>query len=341
MQVSRRSVRVAVAVATVAIGAAAVVGPAYASTAKPSSFSFGITSTTIVDAGEGDTPPSDNGALLPGGQASVSASVKPGVLVGSAGTVAFTDTTTGTALGTVPVGSDCFFRFAPCVVSTTVDSTQLAAGANTITASYSGGFFLAPSSGSAELDLESQSTTDGTTTTNCAYDCTTGEVTSSDDTTNVFITGVAGSSATVTESFSTDPLPCTTDDDEDNPIGDPVIFTSSGVTSNKTIFYQVSGEAADELEDIYEGGENLCYESPNEFTTASGSPAQIDELDGLYYGILPQCQLPSNSGEEGFDGDALNPPCEDFSEFYDAGGDGPDLYNQQAEVTAGDPKMSN
>ena len=324
-------------VAAVAIGAGLAAGPASATANEPSSFSLKIKSTTSLSVESAAIVPGDNGALLPGDEVTVEAVVRPGFLVLSGGEFQFTDETTDTALETVPMPSTCFLHFTTCAVFTDVDSSQLDPGANTITGSYSGNFFLAPSSGTAQLFLESQTTTDGVTTTECGDACVTDGQTSSDETTEAYISAAAGSSASVTEQFSSSTtLPCTTTGG-----GDILIFSSTGITSNKTILLQAIGADADTLESVYFGGEHLCYESPTVFTTAGGTAATIDPTTGLYAGILPQCQLPSGGGESGYDGDATNPPCEDFSEFYNAGGEGPDLYNQQFETTAADPRASN
>jgi hypothetical protein len=277
--------------------------------------------------------------VLPDGSTTVNAAVRPGFLVQPTGSVTFTDTTNGTALGSVPLGSSCYLHTGPCTTSISVPAASLAAGTNVITGTYSGDQWQRPSAGTTILFLETQTTTDGVTTTTCGYTCDTGTQSSSDGTTSVDITAPADSDATITDSFTTDELPCSTSGG-----GDTVIFSATGLTANKIVFMQAIGDAADTLESIYFGGEHVCFESPRVFTTEPGTPpATLDPTTGLYDGLLPQCVEPGGGGEARRDywGHALNPPCVDFSEFDIVGGDSPDVYNQQFETTASDPRASN
>ncbi len=330
---ARFATAAALLVGTIAVAASA---PAAAAAAG-----LQIPSRTTVTVSSGDTVPGPNGAVLPGGTSNADAEVVPGFLIGPRSSVSFTDTTNGTPLGTEPMPSSCFLHFGACQVSIQVDASSLANGANTITATYSGNFFLAASSGSAELDLESQTTTpDGTTTTQCAFACDTGQVASGDGTTTATISGAASPNATVTESFSTTGDPCSTPGG-----GDVLVFEAFGITTNKTIDLIVTGTAADTLNDLYFGNEHVCYESPVTFPVQDGTPpAQLDPVTGLYYGVLPPCEpSPSEEAGEGvnWNGTSLNPPCQDFSYFFLGGEDSPDIYDQQIETTAADPRASN
>lgn len=277
--------------------------------------------------------------VLPDGSVTLTATVRPGFLVEAPATVTFADTTTGAALGSVPVTATCYLVSGPCQIQTDVDSSSLAAGVNIVTATYSGDRWERSSAGTVLLFQETQTTTDGVTTTDCGYDCDTGVQTSSDETTNLDISAPAGPNATITDSFTTDPLPCTTSGG-----GDTVIFSATGLDANKIVFLQAVGTSAETLFDIYDGGEHVCFEQPRPFTTQYGSPpATIDPATGLYAGILPPCE--ERGGGDGTRngpwGHALNPPCEDFAEFDTGGDDGIDLYNQQFETSASDPRASN
>src|SRR6185437_16580138 len=109
----------------------------------------------------------------PSGSTTLTASVRPGLLVGPIGNVKFTDTTNGAVLGTVKPKLACLLKREPCVATITVPAAALAAGDNTIVADYSGGLFTKPSSGSADVFVGTQNTCaagSGTCTTTTSSD---------------------------------------------------------------------------------------------------------------------------------------------------------------------------
>ena len=96
--------------------------------------------------------------VTPSGSTTLTASVRPGLLVGPIGNVKFTDSTNGALLGTIKPKLMCLLRLQPCVATLTVPASALAAGDNTIVAAYSGGLFTKPSSASADVFAGTQNT---------------------------------------------------------------------------------------------------------------------------------------------------------------------------------------
>jgi hypothetical protein len=271
-------------------------------------------------------------SVTTGQSVTVTATLHPGVLVTSYGSVTFTDTTNDTVLGTVKPATRCLFSFKPCVVTIMVPASSLANGPNTIVGTYSGDIIEAPSSGQIVITADLGPTT---TTTTCegadsGY-CDTTLMTSPDGTTSadIFTSDPTSGSETISESFTTVPLPCSTSPLE----GDVLIFSATNAGSYKLITYTVSGAAADALNADYPDGDNLCYESPNEFTTLAGTPAP--ESGGEYYGLLPVC-IGETEGTP-----ATNEPCIDDSYFYPGETPSGDTYTDTFETDAADPRASN
>jgi hypothetical protein len=270
-------------------------------------------------------------SVTTGQSVTVTATLHPGILVTSFGSVTFTDTTNGTALGTVKPATRCLFSFKPCVVTITIAASSLANGPNTIVGAYSGDIVEAPSSGQIVITANLGAPTTTTTCMGAYYEyCDTGTVTSPDATASADISTLnpATGSGTISISFTTVPLPCSTSPLE----GDVLVFSATNAGSFKLITYTVYGAAADALNADYPAGDHLCYESPNEFTTLGGTPAP--ESGGQYYGLLPVCV----GGGEGTP--ATNEPCIDETSFYNPGGT-PDTYTDTFETTAADPRASN
>lgn len=271
-------------------------------------------------------------SVTTGQSVTVTATLHPGILVTSVGSVTFTDTTNHTVLGTVKPATRCLFSFKPCVVTITIPASSLANGPNTIVGTYSGDIIEAPSSGQIVITANLGPPT---TTTTCAGGnggfCDTTLVTSPDGTTsaNISTANPTAGSETISVSFTTVPLPCST-----SPLdGDVLVFSATNAGSYKLITYAVSGAAADALNADYPDGGHLCYESPNEFTTLAGTPAP--ESGGEFYGLLPECV------GEGEGTPATNDPCIDESYFYPGESSGGDTYTDTFETTAADPRASN
>jgi hypothetical protein len=271
-------------------------------------------------------------SVTTGQSVTVSATLHPGLLVTSYGSVTFTDTTNDTVLGTVKPATRCLFSFKPCVVTITIPASSLANGPNTIVGTYSGDIVEAPSSGQIVITANLGAPT---TTTTCAGGdggyCDTTLLTSPDGTTSadIFTSDPTTGSETISVSFTTVPLPCSTSPLE----GDVLVFSATNAGSYKQITYSVSGAAADDLNDDYPDGDHVCYESPNEFTTLGGTPAP--ESGGEYYGLLPTC-IDVGEGTP-----AANEPCIDSTNFYYGETPGGDTYTDQFETDAADPRASN
>ncbi len=118
-------------------------------TAAPSMADIRLATTTTVAAS-----PSVIGTS---GSTTLTASIRPGFLIGPLGNVAFTDSNNGAALGTVKPGLQCILRAQPCIATVTVQASVLAAGDNTIVAAYSGGILTKPSSGSTDVFVGTES----------------------------------------------------------------------------------------------------------------------------------------------------------------------------------------
>ncbi len=271
-------------------------------------------------------------SVTAGQSVTVTATLHPGLLVTAYGSVRFTDATNNTVLGTVKPATRCLFSFKPCLVTITISASSLTNGPNTIVGTYSGDIIEAPSSGQTVITADLG--TPPTTTTCAGGDggyCDTTLLTSPDGTTSadIFTANPTAGSETISVSFTTVPLPCST-----SPLdGDVLVFSAINAGSYKLITYAVSGAAADALNDDYPDGDHVCYESPNEFTTLGGTLAP--ESGGEFYGLLPVCV------GEGEGTPATNEPCIDSSYFYPGETPGSDTYTDTFETTAADPRASN
>lgn len=268
-------------------------------------------------------------SVTTGQSVTVSATLHPGLLVTSYGSVTFTDTTNHTVLGTVKPATRCLFSFKPCVVTITIPVSSLANGPNTIVGTYSGDIIEAPSSGQIVITANLGPPPTTTCASAASGFCDTGTVTSPDGTTgaDILTSNPTAGSETISISFTTVPLPCSTSPLE----GDVLVFSATNAGSYKLITYRVYGAAADALSDS--DGDHLCYESPNAFTTLAGTPAP--ESGGEYYGLLPVC------AGEGEGTPATNDPCIDSSTFYPGATPSGNTYTDTFETTAADPRASN
>ncbi|MGO9886243.1 MAG: hypothetical protein ACLPV4_24895 [Solirubrobacteraceae bacterium] len=245
-------------------------------TAAPSMADIRLATTTTVAAS-----PSVIGTS---GSTTLTASIRPGFLIGPLGNVAFTDSNNGAALGTVKPGLQCILRAQPCIATVTVQASVLAAGNNTIVAAYSGGILTKPSSGSTDVFV-------GTTCQPNSGMCSL-SATSSDGTTSTTISTTAPSSGppeTVQASFTTETPPCTTSGE-----GDTLVYavTNPG-GETKTVTLTLTGSAADSEYKQFGSYGNVCFfDSPTSFTTDNGTEnggTSVLGSDGLYYGNLPLC----------------------------------------------------
>jgi len=257
-----------------------------------------------------------------GDTVTLTAAVYPGIFVVTPASVVFTDTTTGTTLGTAKVTKKCVLIKQECMLSITVPATSLAEGANTITGAYSGGLGTLPSSGSTVVTRTDSNPTVTTTCQAGSPQCVTPVDTSVDGTAAATIGTFTENSQTetISVSFQTTELPCSTPG-----TGDPVVFSSTNAPSSKLVTYTVLGTAADIANDLYGTEGNVCLGSTEPFITKGFTPPVL--VDGLYYGLLPDC-VPSN----------IVPPCADPATFQSGGESGEDQYTQPAVVTANDPK---
>jgi hypothetical protein len=299
------------------------------------------TNTTLV------ASPSVIGAS---GSTTLTASVRPGLLVGPIGNVKFTDTTNHALLGTVKPKLQCLLHLQPCVAAITVQASALAAGDNAIVADYSGGLFTKPSSGSASVFVGTENTCQSG-----SGQCTT-STTSSDGSTSATISSTAPGSGTETVQafFDTETPSCTTVG-----AGDTLVYsvTNPGGES-KTITLTLTGAAADQEHqlDPFSLG-NVCFETTSPFTTNDGTQSTKGP-DGLYFGNLPLCD--DQDGDNDNDNDeppaqapghhlvvgAAAFPCINFVDpqqdtwaTYTAGeGNTPSNYVESFTTTASDPK---
>ena len=258
-------------------------------TAAPSMADIRLATTTTVAAS-----PS---AIGTSGSTTLTASIRPGFLIGPLGNVAFTDSNNGAALGTVKPGLQCILRAQPCIATVTVQASVLAAGNNTIVAAYSGGILTKPSSGSTDVFVGTESNCSPTGGT-----CST-SATSSDDTTSTTINSPPPSSGTETVQayFTTQTPPCTTVGS-----GDTLVYsvTNAPMNETKTVTLTLMGSAADSEHDTTDPNStgNVCFGSPTPFVTQNGTAAggtAVLGSDGLYYGDLPLCD--DQDGDNDFD----------------------------------------
>lgn len=279
------------------------------------------------------------------GSTTLTASVRPGLLVGPIGNVKFTDTTNGAVLGTVKPKLACLLHLQPCVATITVQASALAAGDNTIVAAYSGGLFTKPSSGSADVFVGTQNTCQAG-----SGDCST-TTTSGDGSTSSTIDTTAPSAGaeTVQAFFDTETLPCAKVG-----AGDTLVYSVTNAGGEtKTVTLVLTGAAADQEHQLDPNDfGNVCFGSPTTFETNTGGQA-VQGSDGLFYGNLPLCDDGDGdddmaNGESG--GNVVLPvgtyPCinfvnarEDTWATYTPASEGnPSTYTESFTTTASDPK---
>ncbi len=284
-------------------------------------------------------------AVAPSGSTTLTASVRPGLLVGPIGNIKFTDTTNGAALGTLKPKLACLLHLQPCVATLTVPASALAAGDNTIVAAYSGGLFTKPSSGSADVFDGTQNTCQSG-----SGQCTT-SATSSDGSTSTTIASTAPSSGTETVQafFDTETLPCAKVG-----AGDTLVYSVTNPGGEtKTVTLVLTGAAADQEHQLDPGNfGNVCFGATSAFETNTGGQA-TQGPDGLFYGNLPLCDdqdgdNDNNNGESG--GNLVVPagtfPCINFANAQDdtwatytpASENTPSTYTESFTTTASDPK---
>ena len=272
------------------------------------------------------TAPTDT--VGPGGSVKVTATVYPGIFVTPTGGVTFTDDTTHTRLGKVSPGRKCLLLSSdPCPMSITIHAARLKPGANTITGTYSGGI---AETGSSDSIVITRVKTNPTVTTTCAQgetQCQTSTDTSIDGTASASIATfgeITAPTETISLSFQTTELPCSTPD-----TGDALVFSSTNAPNSKIVTYTVFGTAADVANAAYGAAGNICLGSTQPFVTKGFIPPVF--VDGLYYGLLPACSP-----------DYVVPPCLEPATFTPAGEEGPpeDEYVEDAIVTAADPRMT-
>jgi hypothetical protein len=307
-------------------------------TAAPSMADIRLPTTTTVAASPSTIDPS--------GSTTLTASIRPGFLIGPLGNVKFTDSNNGAALGTVKPGLQCILRAQPCIATLTVQASVLAGGDNTIVAAYSGGLFTKPSSGSTDVFVGAENTCQPGSGT-----CT-ASVTSSDGSTSTTINSPAPSSGTetVTAYFATQtPDPCTTVG-----YGDTLVYTVTNAGGSKTVTLTLTGMAADQEHqlDLKSLG-NVCFESPSQFVTdngtAAGGQATIGP-DGLYYGNLPLCDDGDGDNDHKDTGKTVVGahayPCINFvnaqqdtwATYTKGSGSTPSTYTESFTTTSSDPK---
>jgi hypothetical protein len=284
-------------------------------------------------------------AVAPSGSATLTASVRPGLLVGPIGNVKFTDSANGALLGTVKPRLECLLRLQPCVATVTAPASALAPGDNTIVAAYSGGLFTKPSSGSADVFVGTQNTCQAG-----SGQCTT-SATSSDGSTSTTISSTAPSAGTETVQafFDAEVLPCAKVG-----AGDTLVYSVTNPGGQtKTVTLVLTGAAADQEHQLDpDDFGNVCFGSPTPFETDTGGQA-VQGPDGLFYGNLPLCddQDGDNDNENGESGGNLVVPAGDFPcinfvnaeedtwATYTPGSDGkPSTYTESFTTTATDPK---
>jgi hypothetical protein len=284
-------------------------------------------------------------AVDPSGSTTLSASVRPGLLVGPIGNVKFTDSTNGAALGTVRPKLQCLLRREPCVATITVPASALAAGHNTIVAAYSGGLFTKPSSGSTDVFAGTQNTCQSG-----SGQCTT-STSSSDRSTSATIssTAPAAGTETVQAFFDTETPPCAKVG-----FGDTLVYavTNPG-GETKTVTLTLSGSAADQEHQLDPASlGNVCFGATSPFETNTGDQA-TQRSDGLFYGNLPLCDDQDDdddnvNNESG--GNLVVPagtfPCinvadaqqDTWATYTPSSGSTPSTYTESFTTTASDPK---
>lgn len=284
-------------------------------------------------------------AIDASGSTTLTASVRPGLLVGPIGNVKFTDSTNGTLLGTVKPKLACLLHPKPCVATITVPGSSLAAGDNAIAAAYSGGLFTKPSSGSAHVFVGTQSTCQSG-----SGQCTT-DTTSGDGSTSATISSTAPSSGaeTVQAFFDSETPPCA-----EVGFGDTLVYSVTNPGGEtKTVTLTLTGSAADQEHQLDPDSlGNVCFGAPSPFETNTGGQA-AQGSDGLYYGNLPLCDDQDNDDDNANNesgGHLVVPagtfPCINFANAsqdtwatYTPGSEStPSTYTESFTTTASDPK---
>jgi hypothetical protein len=284
-------------------------------------------------------------AVSPSGSTTLTASVRPGLLVGPIGNVKFTDSTNGALLGTVKPKLACLLHLQPCVATITVSASALAAGDNKIVADYSGGPFTKPSSGSADVFVGTQNTCQSG-----SGQCTT-STTSSDGSTSATINSTAPGSGTETVQafFDSETPPCA-----EVGAGDTLVYSVTNPGGQtKTVTLTLTGAAADQEHQLDPDSlGNVCFGAPSPFETNTGGQA-TQGPDGLFYGNLPLCddQDGDNDNANNESGGHLvvpagSFPCINFVNAqqdtwatYTPGSEGtPSTYTESFTTTASDPK---
>ena len=325
--------RLVLTLATTAIAVAGLGATAAPSMAKD----FRIPTTTTLVASPNSVDSS--------GSVTLTANMRPGLLVGPIGNVKFTDSTNSALLGTIKPKLACLLHPQPCVATLTVPASALAAGPNTIVAAYSGGLFTKPSSGSADVFVGTQNTCQAG-----SGQCTT-STTSSNGLTSATISSAAPAAGaeTVQAFFDDETPPCAKVG-----AGDTLVYsvTNPGGQS-KTVTLVLRGANADQEHQLDPGSfGNVCFGAPSPFVTNTGGQA-VQGPDGLFYGNLPLCddQDGDNDNEDGESGGNLVVPAGAFPciNFVDArkdtwakytpgSGDTPSTYTESFTTTATDPK---
>ena len=263
------------------------------------------------------------------GSATLTATVQYGLLITPTGTVTFTDTTNNAVLGKAKLSGPCLLSLKLCTAQLNVSASQLSAGQNQIQASYGGDLLSAPSSGSTYLYTPENSGDDFTCTVN--EPCTDSD-TSPDGSAALSVrAGASSGPDTLLLSFSTIPLSCSTPN-----TGDIGVFDVTDPTVSDDVImhtYGVFGFNAQTAHPIVDGlGGHVCFDSPTEFTTASGAPA-TQQPDGSFEGVLAPCVGGLN---------ASNAPCIEGGSFSSTG-DGTGTYEINVVVVPSpyetDPKM--
>jgi len=284
-------------------------------------------------------------AIDSSGSTTLTASIKPGLLVGPIGNVKFTDSTNGAALGTVKPKLACLLHPQPCVATLTVPGSALAAGDNTIVADYSGGLFTKPSSGSTDVFVGTQNSCPAGST------CTT-PISSGDGLTSAAITSTAPDTGaeTVQAFFDSETLPCP----KVSAVGNTLVYSVTnpgGTTKTVTLVFTGSVADAEHALDPNNFG-NVCFGATAPFETVTGGQA-VQGPDGLFYGNLPLCDdqdgdNDNNDHESG--GNLVVPagtfPCINFVDaahdtwatYTPASGDTASTYKESFTTTSSDPK---
>jgi len=261
--------------------------------------------------------------------ATLTATVKYGLVVTPTGSVTFTDSTTHTTLGSAPLTPLCLLALRQCTATLHVSGSALGSGDNVILAGYPGDLISGPSSGSTHLYTPPP----GDEVTCAANQPCEASGTSADGTASLDVQADAAPGPdTVEVAFGTEPLSCTTPG-----TGDTGVYNVSNPTVNKVVNYFSFGPAADAAEAAHPiggGGTGgyVCFESSIPFTTAGGGTSGL-QIDGYYQGVLPAC-VPIETYP------ATNEPCVEGSSFITSPPLPADQYYTQVFAGPGEPKLS-